>query len=201
MAQNDGGSAERRGHPKSQPTSAAKTGVFVCNGEYWTVGYANATFSLKDIKGLGYLQRLLQHPGEEFHSLDLLSGPGAAATSESDGSDKASLLAGATVSVGGLGDAGEMLDAKAKQDYQRRLIELKEELEEARERGNEARAAVVESEIDFLHREIARAVGLGGRDRRAGSAAERARLNITRAIKSAVQKIAEHNSQLGELLD
>jgi tetratricopeptide (TPR) repeat protein len=201
VAQNDGGSTERRSHPRSQPIAAAKTGVFVCNGEYWTVGYANATFSLKDIKGLAYLQRLLQHPGEEFHSLDLLSGPGAAATSEFESSDNASLLAGATVSVGGLGDAGEMLDAKAKQDYQRRLIELKEELEEMRERGNEARAVEVESEIDFLHREIARAVGLGGRDRRAGSAAERARLNITRAIKSAVQKIAERNRQLGELLD
>ena len=42
-------------------------------------------------------------------------------------------------------------------------------------------------------REMARAVGLGGRDRRAGSAAERARLNVTRAIKSALQKISEHN--------
>ncbi|HKN11558.1 MAG TPA: AAA family ATPase [Candidatus Binatus sp.] len=201
MAQNDGGSAQRRSHPGSQKVAVAKKGVFVCNGEYWTIGYADANFSLKDIKGLGYLQRLLQHPGEEFHSLDLLNGPGAAGALELDGPDKASLLGGATVSVGGLGDAGEMLDAKAKQDYQRRLIELREELEDLHERGDERRAAQVESEIDFLHREIARAVGLGGRDRRAGSAAERARLNVTRAIKSALQKISEHNNQLGELLD
>src|SRR5208282_2237997 len=111
------------------------------------------------------------------------------------------LLAGATVSVGGLGDAGEMLDLKAKQDYQRRLVELREQLEDLRERGEDERAARVESEIEFLAREIARAVGLGGRDRRAGSAAERARLNVTRAIKSALQKISEHHSQMGELLD
>jgi predicted ATPase len=200
VSQNDGGSAERRSHPRSQPIAAETMGVFVCNGEYWTIGYANKTFSLKDIKGLGYLRRLLQHPGEEFHALDLLSGPGLAAD-ELDGSDKASLLTGATVSVGGLGDAGEMLDSKAKHDYQQRLIELKEKLEDLRERGNETRAAEVESEIDFLHREIARAVGLGGRDRRAGSAAERARLNVTRAIKSALQKISERNNRLGELLD
>src|SRR5712664_1074817 len=102
-------------------------GVFVCNGEYWTVGCGNTRFSLKDIKGLGYIQRLLQHPGEEFHSLDLLSGPGAGAAADVDGPDQNSLLAGATVSIGGLGDAGEMLDAKAKQDYHRRLIELREE--------------------------------------------------------------------------
>lgn len=164
MAQNDGGSAEHRSHPRSQPVAAAQTGVFACNGEYWTLGYANASFSLKNIKGLGYIQRLLQHPGEEFHSLDLLNGPGAGAAAELEGTDKASLLGGATVSVGGLGDAGEMLDAKAKQEYQRRIVELREELEVLRERGDEARAARVESEIDFLLREIARAVGLGGRE-------------------------------------
>jgi hypothetical protein len=63
-----------------------------------------------------------------------------------------------------------MLDAQAKQEYRRRLAELREELEELKERGDHARAAKVEGEIDFLAREIARAVGLGGRDRRAGAA-------------------------------
>lgn len=201
MTQNDGGSAESRSHPRSQTAAPAQTGVFICNGEYWTVGYGNTSFSLRDIKGLGYIQRLLQHPGEEFHSLDLLSGPGASASVEFEDADKTTLLGGATVSIGGLGDAGEMLDAKAKQEYQRRIGELREQLEDLRERGDEDRATRVENEIDFLHREIARAVGLGGRDRRAGSAAERARLNVTRAIKSALQKISEHNDKLGELLD
>ena len=197
VTQNDGGSTERQSHPRSRPTATGQTGIFVRSGEYWTLGYGNVRFSLKDIKGLGYIQRLLQHPGEEFHSLDLLSGPGGSADAELDLADKPSLLGDATVSIGGLGDAGEMLDAKAKQEYQRRLVDLREELDDLRERGDETRAARVESEIDFLHREIARAVGLGGRDRRAGSAAERARLNVTRAIKSALQKISEHNSQVG----
>jgi hypothetical protein len=49
-------------------------------------------------------------------------------------------------------------------------------------------------------RELSRAVGLGGRDRRAASAAERARINITRAIKAALERIAEHNPALATLL-
>jgi tetratricopeptide (TPR) repeat protein len=200
LAQNDVGSGERHSHHRQQPPAAVQTGVFVRNGEFWTLGYGTATFSLKDIKGLGYIERLLQHPGEEFHSLDLLNGPEGSAADVAS-SDQASLLSGATISVGGLGDAGEMLDAKAKQEYQRKLVELREELGELRERGDEPGAARVEEEIDFIAREVARAVGLGGRDRRAGSAAERARLNVTRAIKSALQKICEHNTQLGELLD
>jgi tetratricopeptide (TPR) repeat protein len=199
VAQSDGGSGDRRNLSGSQAGVASRPAVFVCNGEYWTLGYNNASFSLKDIKGLAYIQRLLQNPGEEFHSLDLLNGPGVA--NEIEGMDKAALLGGATVSVGGLGDAGELLDVKAKQEYQRRIIDLREQLEDLRERGDEARAARVESEMDFLLREISRAVGLGGRDRRSGSAAERARLNVTRAIKSALQKISAHNQQLGDVLD
>jgi hypothetical protein len=40
-------------------------------------------------------------------------------------------------------------------------------------------------------------VGLGNRERRAGSAAERARLNVTRAIKAAEDAIAALHPALG----
>ena len=60
--------------------------------------------------------------------------------------------------------------------------------------------AEVESELEALTRQLAQAVGIFGRDRRSGSAAERARLSVTRDIRSAIQKISERNGQLGELL-
>ena len=183
--------------PLPKPAVVFK-GILFQTGEYWTVGYGDARFSLKDVKGLSYIHRLLQHPGEEFHALDLLDRPGPGAAVRAD---EASLLRETGVGIGGLGDAGEMLDSRAKQEYKRRLLDLREKLSDLRERGDSDRAAEVESEIDILTREIARAVGLGGRDRRAGSAAERARLNVTRAIKAALQKISEHNHELGELLD
>jgi hypothetical protein len=198
VAQVADGSIDRKSESGLRGTPPAQTGILARNGEYWTVGFSGTRFSLRDVKGLSYIQRLLQHPGEEFHALDLLSGPGALANTESANPDNASLPVG--VNIGGPGDAGEMLDAKAKQDYRRRLLELREELEDLRERGDHERAAKVESEIDFLVQEIARAVGLGGRDRRAGSAAERARLSVTRAIKAALQKISEHHTSLGDVL-
>src|SRR5216683_3204959 len=46
-----------------------------------------------------------------------------------------------------------------------------------------------EREIDALTRELSRAVGLGGRGRRAASASERARQSITKTIKSVVERI------------
>ncbi len=190
----------REDSSNSGPEAARdRTAIFALNGEYWSVGYAGETFSLKPSKGLAYIHRLLWHPNEEFHALDLLSGSETNFISESATAETSST--DSRLTVGRLGDAGEMLDSQAKHAYKRRLSELKEELEDQQERGNDTRAAEIESEISFLVREISRAVGLGGRDRRAGSAAERARLNVTRAIKTALQKISEHQAELGALLD
>ena len=93
-----------------------------------------------------------------------------------------------------------MLDAEAKAAYGRKLRELREEIEEARELGNEERAAKAENEIEALSKELARGVGLGGRDRRAGSPAERARLSVSRAIKAALSQIADKHPALARYL-
>ena len=60
------------GAPSNPP--ALQIGTFVQHGEHWTVGYGAASFSLRNVLGLTYIQRLLQHPGEQFHALDLLNG-------------------------------------------------------------------------------------------------------------------------------
>ena len=73
-----------------------------------------------------------------------------------------------------LGDAGVLLDATAKAAYQARLGELRAEVEEAEGFNDPVRAARAREEMEFLVGELARAVGLGGRDRRAASHAERA---------------------------
>jgi tetratricopeptide (TPR) repeat protein len=170
--------------------------------DYWTIGLGDARFPIKDIKGLRYIQRLLLHPNKEFHALDLLStaGGGAPAPDTIVGAEEA-LPVGITVRRGLSGDSGEMLDEQAKREYGRRLNELNELLEDQRERGNHERADQIEREIEALSREIKRAVGLGGRDRRSGSNVERARLSVTRAIKTALEKILEYDRALGELLD
>jgi len=79
------------------------------------------------------------------------------------------VLEKAGIHITSLGDAGEMLDEQAKAAYRRRLSELREELEDAKELGNVERAEQAEEEIDALTRELSRAVGLGGRNRRAAS--------------------------------
>jgi hypothetical protein len=106
--------SERKDDSVSQRIPAAQ-GTFVRGGEYWTVGYGNVTFALRDLKGLSYIQHLLQYPGEEFRALDLIRVDGAAADACS--ADLGSLLHDPAVSIGGLGDSGEMLDSTAIQNY------------------------------------------------------------------------------------
>ena len=148
---------------------------------------------LRDRKGMRYLARLLADPGREYHVLDLVAaetGSGA----QADSSRAAGLPRSA------LGDAGESLDAQAKDAYRRRLAEIDDDLDQARAIGDAERAAQAEAERDFLAQELARAFGLGGRDRRAASASERARAAVTRAVRQAMTRIAEHHPQLGQHL-
>jgi hypothetical protein len=100
-----------------------------------------------------------------------------------------------------LGDAGEMLDERAKTSYRHRLGEIEDDIDQARALGDAAREEQAETERDFLVRELARAVGLGGRNRRAASASERARSGVTRAVRQAIARIAAHHPELGEHLD
>ena len=106
----------------------------------------------------------------------------------------------AGIHIASLGDAGELLDDQAKANYRRRLSELREELEEAKQLGRVERAEQLEAEIEALTRELSRAVGLGGRNRRAASASERARQNISKSIKAVLEKIAQNDVTLGDIL-
>jgi catechol 2,3-dioxygenase-like lactoylglutathione lyase family enzyme len=173
--------------------------LFRQEGEYWTVVFDDSVVRLRDVKGLRYLARLLAHPGREFHTLDLEAAerqPAPAAPVGPPGRVGEAELAVRP----DLGDAGVWLDATAKAAYQARLVELEAELEEAEAFNDPARATKARQEREFLVAELARAVGLDGRDRRAASHAERARLNATRAIRAAMANLARANPALGRHL-
>jgi tetratricopeptide (TPR) repeat protein len=168
----------------------ATADVFRREGDYWTVIFDGRTVRMRDLKGMRYLALLLAEPGREHHVLDLVAAePGRGAR---NGSSRPHGLPRSA-----LGDAGEILDARARDAYRRRLAEIDEDIEDARAAGDGERAAQADAERDFLVRELASAFGLGGRGRRAASASERARAGVTRAIRQAMARIDEHHPQLG----
>ena len=162
-------------------------GSFRLEGEYWTIGYGGRLLRLKDSKGLRILARLLAEPGRPFPAVDL--------ERLGEGGDQPTVRA---LSAQG---AGELLDDEARRAYRARLLELRAAVDEEDSRDNAAQAAAMREEIDFITRELSRALGLGGRSRHAGSIAERARLNVTRAVKSAMRRIAATDAELAAHLE
>jgi hypothetical protein len=159
----------------AQPRAEAR---FAREGEAWLIEFGGQRTRLRDRKGIAYLARLLEQPHLEIAALELAGGQ--AETPQ--------------------GDAGPMLDEEAKRAYRRRVDELRQEIDEAQRWNDPERAERASAELDLLGAELSRAVGLGGRNRRAASNAERARVSVTRAIRSAIEAIEDHHQELGSHL-
>ena len=187
---------------RAESATKPRDAILRSEGEYWTIGFIENPFQLRDSKGLPYLANLLRHPGTDFPVLDLVGG---ATSSDSDGETVAiqrhtDQFDTTAIRIGSLGDAGEMLDDRARAEYRRRLSELHEELDEAKQLHHDARRERAEQEIEALTAELSRAVGLGGRIRRAGSAAERARQSVTKTIKTVIGRAAEQDPEFASVL-
>jgi tetratricopeptide (TPR) repeat protein len=146
-------------------------------GDVWLVTRGARSFHVKDTRGLHLLAELVAKPGREMHALALGGGD-----------------------PGELGDAGEVLDDRAALAYRERLEDLREMEREAEEMGDSARLAKARDEIEKLAEQLSAGLGLGGRARRAGSIAERARTNVQRRIKDAIQRIEKNDAELGRYL-
>jgi predicted ATPase len=148
--------------------------------DYWLVSQRGCSARLRSSRGLQLLARLVSHPDHEFHVLQLIG----SAAGEAD-----------------RGDAGSLLDGQAIQEYRGRLLELRKDLEQAEELGDRGRAELARAESDFLTAELARAVGLGGRERRASSATERARTTVQKRLRGAIRRIEQELPELGRYFD
>jgi tetratricopeptide (TPR) repeat protein len=185
------GVSDVRDSAEPTPSPPTPEAVFRREGQFWTIAYGGRTARLRDLRGFRYVADLLGAPGREFHALDLLS-----AHTSADSADPAAKEIDASTWT----SPDPVLDARAKQEYRRRLDDLAEELEEARSWHDPERVSRLEAEVEAITDELRRAVGLGGRDREMLSPAERARVSVTKAIKAAVRVIAKECPPLGEHL-
>ena len=178
-----------------QPSQTSQPGRLTLYREddFWLVGFAGAVTRIPDSLGLRYLDLLIRHPGRELAAPELVqlaaAGP-AATTAPADDLHDAS----------GTG-ADEVLDQQARAAYRQRLTALDEDLAEAEAWNDTERASRLRAGKDFLVRELAAATGLGGRPRRLGAESERARLNVTRAIRSAIARIRDRAPAAAAHLD
>ena len=166
--------------------------MFRREGDYWTLSWQDNVVRLKDAKGLHYIAYLLSNPGRQVLACELAA-PGTAS-----GNRRLSIDSNGTKP--NLGDAGAILDAKARAQYRRRIRELRDQLDDAEKLNQPSDTVRIRSELEFLNDQIAAAVGLGGRDRKAASHTERARLMVTKAIKAAIAKVRIRDASIGRYL-
>ena len=163
--------------------------LFLRHNDYWTVRYRGHAALLKSTRGLHYLVVLLREPGREFHVRELLARPIASST-------PATVAAKGRV-TGGLYAGVRVLDAQAKAEYERRINDLRQDLNQAERFNDLQRTTQVQNELQAIADHLASAVGLGARDRKTSSNAERARSAVTKCIKKATRKIGEAIPSLG----
>ncbi|WP_328398602.1 AAA family ATPase [Streptomyces sp. NBC_00390] len=153
---------------KESPTRAE----FRRNGAVWALAFGGRAVHMPDAKGLRDLHTLLAHPGDDLPAVVLLDPEGgeAAVAARRFGGDP-------------------VLDEEAKSRYRRRLAQLDDEIDRAGARGDDDRAAAYDRERSALLEELRTAAGLGGRTRRLGDEAERARKTVTARIRDTLRKL------------
>jgi predicted ATPase len=163
-----------RVEPTQRATLRPENGV-------WLIEFNDTNVHVADLKGLWHLRELVSRPREFVPVLTLIG-----ASSEEPIP---------------CGDTGPLLDREAIRQYRRRLAELEDELDDAVIQGDASREAESGTERDALIAELKRATGLGGRPRRSGSPAEKARLNVTRTIRHAIADLANKVPELAVHFD
>lgn len=140
----------------------------------WRIELGERRIDLPDLVGLHHLGELLAHPGRDVLATDLC----------------------AAVQVA----EQPVLDHRAVAAYRARLRDLGTEIADADADADLGRAERLRSEKDALTTELTGSLGLGGRIRRFAAPTERARTSVRKALKRALDVIADADPALGDEL-
>ena len=161
-----------RNHPLPlKQVQREKGNQFIQEGDIWRLTYQRKTIQLADLKGLHDLARLLTSPSQSVHCTDLM---------------------GTRI----LEQGTEVFDEKARKEYQQRLRNIQEDLEEAELRHDLSSIERLQLEYDNLLDHLTKSVGKGGKNRTVSASLEKTRSAVTWRIRSAIKKIAAVHPEL-----
>jgi hypothetical protein len=161
--------------------------ALVRHAELWILSHRGVPTPIRHSKGVAYIAQLLQHPNREILALHLLT----CVAADPDATSSPRLTERRVDGDRRRGNfVDRVIDSKARHAYEARLDELEDELSRAEAYGDPERVLELRDERAQVEREVARGVGLGGRNR-AVSDVERARISVTRAIRIGIARLAE----------
>ncbi|MGF1587119.1 MAG: tetratricopeptide repeat protein [Bacteroidales bacterium] len=145
---------------------------FLKESDVWKFSFDGSVVMASEVKGFYDIQKLLLQPGQVFHCAELMG----------------SLI----------DEKGEkMIDEKARRDYQKKILDLQSEMEEAELQSDYSSLKTLHEEYDHMIEHLSQSLGLRGRIRETGSSVGKARSAVTWRIRSAIARIEQHHPFLG----
>jgi hypothetical protein len=170
---------------QQQPRSEPATPQLRREGDVWLIAHDGGSIRLRHSKGLSDLSQLVARPGAPVHVFDLVAAAeGRSRVAEGEQSR----------------NLGEVIDGRARAEYEQRIRDLTSDIEEAEANHDDARAAARDAEREMLLTQLAGALGLGGRARREDGDAERARKAVGMRLRDTIRRIEQELPELGRHL-
>jgi TolB-like protein/tetratricopeptide (TPR) repeat protein len=145
-------------------------------GEVWHLSFEGVSLRLPGAKGILDLVKLLSKPEHQFHCTELVGG-------------------------GIITSAEKAFDEKAKRAYQRRILELREEISRLDEDNDSQRSEALHEEYEGIVEHLKTSLGLRGVIRQANDEMEKTRSAVTWRIRHIIQKIGKHHPAFGKHLN
>ncbi|WP_372950013.1 tetratricopeptide repeat protein [Mariniphaga sp.] len=151
------------------------TGIFLKEAEFWQMEYEGKSVFLPEVKGFFDISELLANPEKEVHCAELM---GSVLNESSE----------------------NLIDETAKKQYQHRILEIQQELDEAETNNDTAVSLRLQEEYDNLLNYLSSSMGLGNKSRKASDSVEKARSAVTWRIRNAIRKIEKAHPELAKHL-
>lgn len=138
----------------------------------WKLSYDGPLVQVPELKGFYDIQKMLMKPRQVFHCAELMGSS--------------------------INDSGEkLIDEKARRQYQEKILDLQNDIQEAEHRCDFVRLEKLQEEYDKLIEYLSSSLGLKGKSREAGGTIEKARSAITWRIRSAIARVEQYHPLLG----
>lgn len=145
---------------------------FIKDSVAWKISFDGYSVLVPEVKGFFDLQKMLMQPHQVFHCAELM---------------------GSTFD----GNGEKLIDEKARRQYQKKIIDLQGEIEEAEHLSDFERLEKLQMEYDQLIEHLSRSLNLKGGIRETGGTVEKARSAVTWRIRNAIARIEQHHPLLG----
>lgn len=165
-----------------------KANGFYVEGEYWTVRFNGAIARYKDSRGLKYITYLIQHPDEHITAVSIVK------QFNSVGQPRMRIDSAASHDLVDKDhpDSGyKIADDEALSNYNNRLRDNDDEMQEAKRYSDEATKERLTKERKEILSQIKHSKGIGGRIRKTGGGGEKARQSVKKAISRTIEAIKQ----------